>query len=68
MVHAAETLQQENPVAAQAAWTAVDKQIVDQALAVPFGSDLELTLLSRRTGNYLANPEFGVLLDRLWVR
>ena len=66
-IRAADALQQDHPVAAQAAWTAVDRRIVDQALAVPFGSDLNLTLLSRRTGDYQDNPEFGVLLDQLWV-
>ncbi len=66
-IRAADALQQDDPEAAQAAWTAVDRRIVDQALAVPFGSDLNLTLLSRRTGDYQDNPEFGVLLDQLWV-
>jgi hypothetical protein len=37
-------------------------------MAVPFGNNLELTLLSQRTGDYQHNPEFGVLLDQLWVR
>ena len=55
-------------MAAQAAWTAVDRRVVDRALAVPFGSDLTLTLLSQRTGDYQDNAEFGVLLDQLWVR
>jgi peptide/nickel transport system substrate-binding protein len=67
-IRTAEALQQDNPVAAQAAWTAVDRLIVNQAMSVPFGSNLELTLLSQRTGDYQHNPEFGVLLDQLWVR
>jgi peptide/nickel transport system substrate-binding protein len=66
-IRAADALQQDDPVRAQAAWTAVDRRTVDQALAVPFGSDLDLTLLSQRTGDYQNNPEFGVLLDQLWV-
>ena len=64
----AEALQQTDPVAAQAAWSRVDRLIADHALAVPFGNDVALTLVSRRTGNYENNPEFGVLLDQLWVR
>jgi peptide/nickel transport system substrate-binding protein len=66
-VRAAEQLQQSDPVAAQAAWGAADRVIVDEAAAIPFGNDLALTLLSRRTGNYQSNPEWGVLLDQLWV-
>jgi hypothetical protein len=25
-------------------------------------------IVSKRVGNYVFNPEFGVLLDQLWVR
>jgi peptide/nickel transport system substrate-binding protein len=67
-VRTAEHLQQSDPVAGQAAWGATDRAIVDRAAAVPFGNDLALTLLSQRTGNYQSNPEWGVLLDQLWVR
>jgi peptide/nickel transport system substrate-binding protein len=64
----AEALQQTDPVAGQVAWSRVDRLIVDHALAVPFGNDIALTLVSRRTGHYENNPEFGVLLDQIWVR
>lgn len=67
-VRKAEHLQQNDPVAGQAAWGAADRAIVDRAAAVPFGNDLALTFLSQRTGNYQSNPEWGVLLDQLWVR
>jgi len=39
-----------------------------RAAAVPFANNLALGLVSRRTGNYESNPEWGVLLDLLWVR
>ena len=61
-------LQQQDPVAGQQAWTAIDRTIVDRAGAVPYANDLTLTLLSRRTGDYQFNPEWGVLFDQLWVR
>jgi YVTN family beta-propeller protein len=67
-VRMAEQLQRSDPVVGQAAWGAADRVIVDQAAAVPFGNDLALTFLSQRTGNYQSNPEWGVLLDQLWVR
>ena len=55
-------------VAGQQAWAALDRAIVDRAAAVPYANDLAITLLSRRTGDYEFNPEWGVLLDQLWVR
>ena len=67
-IHAAERLQQQDPVAGQQAWAAADRMIVDQAAAVPYANDLALTLVSARTGNYQSNPQWGVLLDQLWVR
>ena len=42
--------------------------IADRAPAVPYANDLQLTFLSRRVGNYQSNPQWGVLLDQLWVR
>jgi YVTN family beta-propeller protein len=67
-VRVAEGLQQLDPVAAQQAWAVADRIIVDSAAAIPYANPLAATLLSRRTGNYQFNPEWGVLLDQLWVR
>jgi hypothetical protein len=55
-------------VAGAAAWASVDRMIVDRAVAVPYANNLALTLLSRRVGNHVVNPQWGVLLDQLWVR
>ena len=49
-------------------WARVDRAIVDAAAAVPYANGLDVTLLSKRVGNYQFNPEWGVLLDQLWVR
>jgi peptide/nickel transport system substrate-binding protein len=68
LIGTARGLQGQDPVAAQEAWAAADRMIVDQAAAVPYANPLAVTLLSRRTGNYQFNPEWGVLLDQLWVR
>ncbi len=68
LIHTAEHLQAEDPVAGQQAWAAADRMIVKQAAAVPFANSLALTLISPRTGNYQSNPQWGVLLDQLWVR
>jgi DNA-binding SARP family transcriptional activator/ABC-type transport system substrate-binding protein len=67
-IHAAERVQAQDPVAGQQAWAAADRMIVDQAVAVPYANTLALTLISRRTGNYESSPQWGVLLDQLWVR
>jgi hypothetical protein len=31
-------------------------------------NELQTTLVSRRVGNYQYNPQWGPLLDQLWVR
>jgi peptide/nickel transport system substrate-binding protein len=65
---AAGRLQQQDPVAGQQAWAAIDRAVVDRAAAVPYANDLTITLLSPRTGDYQFNPEWGLLLGQLWVR
>ena len=50
------------------AWTLVDRRIVDAAAAAPLVNDLSLTVTSRGVGDYQLNPEWGPLLDQLWVR
>ena len=67
-VPAAELIQGQDPVAGQRAWAAADRMIVDRAAAVPYANNLALTLVSPRTGNDQSNPQWGVLLDQLWVR
>jgi len=67
-IDAAGRIQQHDPVAGQVAWAAADRAIVNRAAAVPYANNLSLTLLSQRTDNYQYNPEWGVLLDQLWVR
>jgi YVTN family beta-propeller protein len=67
-IAAAGLLQQQDVTAGDRAWAALDRTIVDRAAAVPYANPLTMTLLSRRTGNYQFNPEWGVLLDQLWVR
>jgi YVTN family beta-propeller protein len=49
-------------------WSRVDHKVVDAApwVAVLNAAGLELT--SKRVANYQRNPQFGVLIDQLWVR
>jgi peptide/nickel transport system substrate-binding protein len=64
----ASILQTRDPVSGQQAWAEADRMIVNSAAAVPYANLLAVTLLSERTGNYEYSPEWGVLLDQLWVR
>jgi peptide/nickel transport system substrate-binding protein len=57
-----------DPARAGEEWARVDRAVVDAAAAVPYANGLDITLLSKRVGNYQFNPEWGVLLDQLWVR
>jgi peptide/nickel transport system substrate-binding protein len=60
-------LQATDPAAAGPAWAAVDRQIVDQAPAVPLLVPQGIDLVSKRVGNYQHNPAWGILLGQLWV-
>jgi DNA-binding SARP family transcriptional activator/ABC-type transport system substrate-binding protein len=64
----ASKLQATDPARAGDEWARVDRAIVDAAAAVPYANGLDVTLLSKRVGNYQFNPMWGVLLDQLWVR
>jgi hypothetical protein len=46
----------------------VDRRVVDAAPWIPFLNAQGLELTSKRVANYQRNPQFGVLIDQLWVR
>jgi YVTN family beta-propeller protein len=50
------------------AWARIDRLLVDEAPAVPLYAVREADFVSKRVGNYIFNPQFGVLLDQMWVR
>jgi peptide/nickel transport system substrate-binding protein len=50
------------------AWARIDRLLVDEAPAVPLYALRQADFVSKRVGNYVFNPQFGVLLDQLWVR
>jgi YVTN family beta-propeller protein len=49
-------------------WSAVDRLATDIAPWVPLVNAREVAFVSRRVGNLQANPQWGVLMDQLWVR
>jgi YVTN family beta-propeller protein len=67
-VRHASAQQASDPAAASTLWAQIDRELVRRAVAVPLFTTQSVTLLSKRTGNYEFNPQWGVLLDQLWVR
>ena len=64
----ARALQATDPGAASRLWSKVDRDVVNQAPWVFLENQRNVNFVSRRVGNYQYNPQWGVLLDQLWVR
>jgi peptide/nickel transport system substrate-binding protein len=60
--------QASDAAAANALWAKIDRELVDRAVAVPLCLRESATVVSKRVGNYQFNPQWGPLLDQLWVR
>jgi ABC-type transport system substrate-binding protein len=57
------------PTASRAAWQRVDREITDAAPWVPLIVSKNVSVLSKRVGNYQYNPSaVAMLIDQLWVR
>jgi len=67
-IRRAQALQTSDPQAAARLWARVDRDITDQAPWVAFANGVVLEVVSGRVGNYQYNPQWGTLLDQLWVR
>ena len=71
MIDRATLLQLEDPVAASELWSEIDRAIVDQSpfLWLVWLVDLtDVAFVSERAGNYQLHPQWGTLLNQLWVR
>jgi peptide/nickel transport system substrate-binding protein len=64
----ARALQTSNPHAAAQLWSTIDHDITDQAPWVFLGNRRKVDFVSRRVGNYQYNPQWGALIDQMWVR
>jgi YVTN family beta-propeller protein len=64
----ARALESTDPAAASSLWSQIDRVLVDRAPLVPLVNPKRVDFLSSRAGNYQYNPQWGVLLDQLWVR
>ncbi len=60
--------QSAGPASADVLWTQLDRELVNNAAAVPLYTTSSVAFVSRRVGNYEYNPQWGTLLDQLWVR
>ena len=64
----ARRLQFTNPRAANRQWAKIERAIMRQAPWVPMINPKLIDYVSRRVGDYQYNPEWGMLIDQLWVR
>jgi peptide/nickel transport system substrate-binding protein len=64
----AEAVQAVNPPAAHALWRQAEHRLLAAAPMVPTYNRQTADFLSRRVGNYQFHPQWGALVDQLWVR
>jgi peptide/nickel transport system substrate-binding protein len=67
-IRRAESLQAEDSPAAATLWAKLDRELVDQAAAVPLVNPRQIDFVSSRVTNYEHNPVFGLLADQLQRR
>jgi peptide/nickel transport system substrate-binding protein len=56
-----------DPQRANRLWAAIDRRMVDAAPWVPLVIGQSVELVSKRVGNYQYNPQYGGLIDQLWL-
>jgi YVTN family beta-propeller protein len=61
-------LQATGPASASILWATADRRITDQAPWLPTVNLNAVDFLSTRTGGYQFHPQWGILLDQLWVQ
>ena len=57
-----------DPAKASHMWARIDREVVDAAAIIPFGTNLRQDLVSPRVGNTLVHPITGPLIAQMWVR
>jgi hypothetical protein len=61
-------LQASDPDAAASLWARIDHDLTDHAPWLCMVNPRVLDIVSERVGGYQYNPQWGVLIDQLWVR
>jgi peptide/nickel transport system substrate-binding protein len=64
----AQATQPADPAAARRLWAQVDRAVTNLAPYVPLYNETSAGFVSARVGNYQDSPEYGPLLDQMWVR
>ena len=64
----AAALQAQDSSAANVLWQRIERELLAQAPMVPTTNRRNVDFVSARVGNYEYHPQWGLLLDRLWVR
>jgi peptide/nickel transport system substrate-binding protein len=64
----ASRLRGRDPQASDRAWARIDHELTDQAPWLPTVNLNAVDVVSSRVGNYQFHPQWGILLDQLWVR
>jgi peptide/nickel transport system substrate-binding protein len=64
-IRRAETLEADDSPEAAALWARLDRELVDQAAAVPLVNPRQIDFVSARVTNYQHNPVYGLIADQL---
>ena len=64
----AAALQAQDPHAATLLWQQIEAKILAQSPVVPTVVPRNVDFVSKRVGNYLYSPQWGVLLEQLWIK
>jgi peptide/nickel transport system substrate-binding protein len=64
----ATALQAQDPPAATLLWQKIERELLAQAPIVPTNNPRNVDFVAKRVGNYQYHPQWGALLDQLWVR
>ena len=64
----ASAVQAQDPPAAHALWRGIEHELLAQAPMVPTYTRKSVDFVGKRVGNYQYHPQWGTLLDQLWVR
>lgn len=61
-------LQLTDPHASARAFAQLDRDLVDLAPLIPYGTGIQVWLVSERASNVEVSPQLGVLVSQVWVR
>jgi YVTN family beta-propeller protein len=67
-MHHAAAIQTQDPPAAALLWQRIERELLAQAVTVPTYNARVVDLVSKRVRNYQFHPQWGALLDQLWVK